>query len=137
MADLVDPDPESFSPVRALAKLLGFAAVGAAVAAGYLIFDWGLPCPLLTVTGIQCPFCGSTRAVGALLAGDLAAAWQFNALLVLAIPLLAACALVWIVEALGGPAVRPPVAWRPMTQTRVYWIVSVVCVVFMVVRNLV
>ena len=35
-------------------------------------------CWFRALTGHPCPFCGSTRAVGALCAGDLSAAWQLN-----------------------------------------------------------
>ena len=40
----------------------------------------GLPCPLLLLTGWQCPACGMTRAAVALLQGDLGAAFSCNAL---------------------------------------------------------
>jgi hypothetical protein len=36
------------------------------------------PCPILALTGFQCPSCGGTRAMYSLLHGDLAAAWQMN-----------------------------------------------------------
>lgn len=35
-------------------------------------------CWFRALTGHTCPFCGSTRAVGALCAGDLSTAWQLN-----------------------------------------------------------
>ena len=103
----------------------------------YLFFGIGLPCPLLSLTGIQCPLCGSTRAAGALAEGDVAAAWGYNALLVLVLPILIVCAVAWTVELAGGPALRPPKPWRPLTQTKIYWIAGVVGAVFMIVRNLV
>ncbi|MEZ3589757.1 MAG: DUF2752 domain-containing protein [Muribaculaceae bacterium] len=46
-------------------------------------------CPFLVLTGWRCPGCGSQRAVHALLHGDVAAAWRFNAALVAALPLIA------------------------------------------------
>lgn len=50
------------------------------------------PCPLYALTGIQCPACGSTRMVHALVHGDFAAAWQFNAMmLIVGLPV-----LVWL-----------------------------------------
>lgn len=56
----------------------------------YFYFDPGdsvfFPkCPFLVLTGWQCPGCGSQRAVHALLHGDVAGAWGYNALLVVAI----------------------------------------------------
>lgn len=43
-------------------------------------------CPFLVLTGWQCPGCGSQRAIHSLLHLDLAAAWRYNAFLVLSIP---------------------------------------------------
>lgn len=47
------------------------------------------PCPVHAMSGLFCPGCGSTRALHALAHFDPAIAWQMNALLVLALPLLA------------------------------------------------
>lgn len=46
------------------------------------------PCPLHALTGWLCPGCGSTRALHALLHGDLARALAMNPLLLLALALL-------------------------------------------------
>ncbi len=43
-------------------------------------------CPFLSITGYQCPGCGSQRAIHALLHGDIASAWHFNAILLVFIP---------------------------------------------------
>lgn len=45
-------------------------------------------CPFLTMTGLECPGCGSQRAIHALLHGDLASVWHYNAALFLFIPML-------------------------------------------------
>jgi Protein of unknown function (DUF2752) len=37
-------------------------------------------CVFRNVTGLPCPFCGGTRSVGSALSGDLAEAWSFNPL---------------------------------------------------------
>ena len=39
------------------------------------------PCPLRAITGFLCPGCGTTRALHALLHGDVAAAFRFNPML--------------------------------------------------------
>jgi hypothetical protein len=46
-------------------------------------------CPLHAMTGLNCPFCGSLRAVYSLAHGQLVAAMHDNLLLVVAIPFLA------------------------------------------------
>lgn len=58
------------------------------------IADNGLPpCLFHALTGLYCPGCGSTRALHALLHGDLAQAMAMNPLLVVALPVLALMAL--------------------------------------------
>ena len=47
-------------------------------------------CPFLMLTGLQCPGCGSQRAIHALLHLDIMAALHYNALLVLSLPLILA-----------------------------------------------
>lgn len=46
-------------------------------------------CPLHATTGLDCPGCGTLRAVHALTHGHLAAAWHFNAFFVLMLPVAA------------------------------------------------
>lgn len=46
-------------------------------------------CPFLSVTGFQCPGCGSQRAIHSLLHGDISAAWHYNCMLILFAPLIA------------------------------------------------
>lgn len=128
--------PSAFSAAVALRRLAAFGLVGTGIAAAHLLFGIGLPCPLFALTGVQCPLCGATRAAGALARVDLAAAWSYNALVVVALFICAGCALVWLVELLGGPALRPPSRVRPLTQDRVYVVVGVIAVGFMLVRNL-
>jgi len=47
------------------------------------------PCPLHALTGLDCPGCGSLRAVHHLLHGRISAAASLNPLLVASVPLLA------------------------------------------------
>ncbi len=72
------------------------AALGAAGAVGVLVLrvvDLSAvpiipPCPFLAVTGLWCPFCGGTRALDALAAGDVGVALGMNVIAVLLVPLL-------------------------------------------------
>jgi len=72
--------------------LIGLALVGVII---YGMFDpaqvtWFPRCPFLSLTGYRCPGCGSQRAIHALLHGDLATAWHYNAALVTSIPFIIA-----------------------------------------------
>ncbi|MCM1109265.1 MAG: DUF2752 domain-containing protein [Clostridium sp.] len=50
----------------------------------------------MVITGLQCPGCGSQRAVHSLLHADLRAAWGYNALLVAFLPfVLLLCVAEW------------------------------------------
>ena len=43
-------------------------------------------CAFHSLTGLQCPGCGSQRAIHALLHGDIAEAFHYNAMMVIALP---------------------------------------------------
>jgi hypothetical protein len=77
--------PSPSAPVRPLdRRIWGLAAVGLGgfgLAGVYQLSAerLGILCPFHLITGLDCPLCGSTRMAAALLRGDLGAAWQFNA----------------------------------------------------------
>jgi hypothetical protein len=50
-------------------------------------------CPIHQLLGIECPGCGATRALAALLHGHLREALHFNALFVVLLPAALACAV--------------------------------------------
>ena len=72
--------------------MVGVVAAWAAVAIVRMGDNGPSPCPLRTVTGIDCPFCGATRAASSLAHGDVVAALDHNAFFVLVILPLAAVA---------------------------------------------
>ena len=65
------------------------------------------------MTGLDCPGCGTTRAVLALTRGDVAAAFGHNAFMVASIPLLA---IVWVC---WYRASRRGVTWPPLLRSPV------------------
>lgn len=77
-----------------LATLATFTVIIAAWV--YFSFDPSSPtmskyfpkCPFYSLSGLKCPGCGSQRAIHALLNGDMAGAAGYNALLLVALPLL-------------------------------------------------
>jgi hypothetical protein len=120
-------------PARLLVLLL--LTGGAAGAAVIFLFDPAQHsfypiCYLRAFTGLNCPGCGSMRAIHQLLHGHIAAAARLNLLLVLSLPFSA-----WW-------AIRNGVAWiqgNPLAfSIRPFWIWGFLAVasVFTVLRNL-
>jgi hypothetical protein len=126
--------PETLAPrarLRAARGPLLVAGGAAVVALGLALVDphdpgsWGV-CPVYALTGRYCAGCGVLRATRDLLVGDVAGAWGMNPLWVLAVPLLAAAWVRWLVRVLrtGRPAAAPP-AWTALVVTAVVVLYSV------------
>jgi hypothetical protein len=107
-----------------------------AVGATYLfIFEPGKTgffpaCPFRALTGFTCPGCGSTRGLHRLLHGDVVAAFQFNPLLVLALPFLLYALARYTNAALRGRRLR-----RSQLNAKYIWALFVVVLSFWVFRN--
>jgi hypothetical protein len=123
-----------------LRYLGSFFAAGLGLSALYATTGAGLPCPFRTFTGWDCPLCGGTRMGGALLHGDLTAAFAFNPVALVGLVVLGAVGSLWLVELAGGPRVRGPEGLRRRLATvrPNQWVVLGVAaaVVYTVVRNL-
>jgi hypothetical protein len=119
----------------------GILAGGLALSALFATTGIGLPCPFLALTGWECPLCGGTRMGGALLRGDLGSAFAANPVVLVAVAVLTLLSILWAVELLGGPAVRPPrdVARRVARVPVPVWLVlgAAAAVAYAVLRNLV
>lgn len=90
-------------------------------------------CAFAALTGADCPGCGGTRAVHALLRGDVVDALGHNALVVVAL----AVAVVGMAVRAVGRRIRPDAPRRGFTLTRRWGIVLLVTVgSFWVLRNL-
>jgi hypothetical protein len=89
-------------PWRAPTVAGGLALAGTAVLAVVDPEGTHVPlCPLRAVTGLDCPLCGSLRAVHALTRADLLEALDHNLLFTASIPALVVCWAVWLGRALG------------------------------------
>jgi hypothetical protein len=87
-------------------------------------------CPFRTLTGLDCPGCGGTRAVYALTQGDIALAFEHNVLVMLVLPLLVVAWATWLWYRLGR---RP----QPLLlSARSGYTIAAAFAVFWVVRNL-
>ena len=68
--------------------LIAFIAIAAAL---YFIYNpvdfvWFPKCAFYKLTGLECPACGSQRAVHAILHGDIIGGLKYNAFILISIP---------------------------------------------------
>jgi hypothetical protein len=75
-------------------------------------------CPIFEATGLLCPGCGATRALAALLRGNLSSAWKLNALIVSLLPFAAAMAVLRIC---GKPMRIPRAAWATLALVTTFF----------------
>ena len=86
-------------------------------------------CIFKSLTGLDCPGCGSQRALHALLHADIIAAWRFNAMLVLSIPPLAVMAAAAVMRT------RYPGFYAAMISTKAIYIWLVAITLWWILRN--
>lgn len=120
----------SRSAFGALAASQVVLVIGAArVATAFITIE----CPIRSLTGWQCPGCGSTRCVAALGTGDFVTAFRQNVLLTVAF---FGSMLICLVGVFS-PAVAQQVRAAISTRQKLYaWILVLVILVFAVSRNL-
>jgi flagellar biosynthesis protein FliR len=87
-------------------------------------------CPFHTLTGLNCPGCGTTRGLHQLLHGNVGAAFALNPLMVLSLPFLGYSLIAYTRLALTG---------RPLPQISLSptfgWLLTIVILGFWVFRN--
>jgi hypothetical protein len=131
---------QPFQAVGGLKWLAGYAAFGLGVATLYATTGVGFPCPFRALTGWECPFCGGTRLGAALLHGDVAAAFAYNPLVFMSLVLGTVVGALWIIEAAGGPRIRPPVHWSTAVRSvrpAIRWtVIGGLAALYVVLRHL-
>jgi hypothetical protein len=125
-------------------RVLGLAAAGVgglALAGVYELSGGriGVPCLLHSTLGLDCPLCGSTRMAAAVFRGDLGAAWDFNAPVLLIGPVVAAAVgyqiVAWSLE--RARLVRlPRIRMSSRTVDLIVKLVLAGMLIFGVLRNL-
>lgn len=118
-----------------LAAAATFAALGVTLSGIHAATGLGIPCPWRLLTHTLCPFCGATTLGSDLLHGDFRAAWAANQFVFVLLVGLALVSIFWIVEILGGPALR--LRGRLADQRLWYAVLGAAALVFAVLRNLV
>ena len=66
---------------------------GIAYALFVYVTGWGIPCPIYTATGFQCPACGVSRMLMSILRLDFVSAYHYNPFLFVTSPVLLFCIL--------------------------------------------
>ena len=94
--------------------------------------SWFPQCLLRRLTGLHCPGCGMTRALHALLHGDFFAAFRFNPVGMILLPvILSGVLLEWFAWLRGKPL---PFSLR--TSVRGAWAIAALMLLFGVLRNI-
>lgn len=126
---------------RRLVAPLGVAALAVGACAYLAAVDPSEPghypvCPSRAIFGVDCPGCGGMRAMHSLLHGDVSAALDHNALILVFIGAAVALWAVWLARAIRGSA--PAVTHRQFRVRNVMLISGLVALLaFGVVRNFV
>ena len=91
-----------------------------------------IKCPFKTITGLDCPGCGSQRAVHDLLHGNFKSAFSDNALFIIALPY----AFVGILFEWFSLKYRYPKTRKILFGKTAIYIVAVTIILFFILRNL-
>jgi len=91
---------------------------------------WFPQCSFLKLTGYKCPGCGSQRAIHALLGGDVAAAFKFNAMLFISIPWLLVCICA------EAQRVRNPRLYARLHSEALIWLFLIAVLLWWLLRNI-
>lgn len=119
-------------------KMRWWYAVGA-VAAIALLCLYGMVdpashffprCIFKSLTGLDCPGCGSQRAIHSLLTGNLSAAWHYNAMLVASIP------AVGLMMVAGAMKNRVPRLYNALNSQAAILFWAVALMLWWILRNL-
>ncbi len=87
-------------------------------------------CFFLSLTGYKCPGCGIQRAVHALLHGDVAGAFRYNAFLMVAIPWIALCLFA------ESRRTRNPRLYARLNSELLMWLLLAAVLIWWILRNI-
>ncbi len=87
-------------------------------------------CAFFSLTGLKCPGCGSQRAMHALLHADVWAAFRYNALLVVSLPIVALLLLASLWRK------RYPRFYAALNSTTIITATAIIIVLWWLLRNI-
>ncbi|MBQ7204997.1 MAG: DUF2752 domain-containing protein [Muribaculaceae bacterium] len=87
-------------------------------------------CFFLSLTGYKCPGCGIQRAIHALLHGDVAGAFRYNAFLMVAIPWIALCLFA------ESRRTRNPRLYARLNPELLMWLLLAAVLIWWILRNI-
>lgn len=130
---------EHLQVVRIIKNLKFFLIPVIIAGLGYVYYNFSpaedsffLKCPFKMMTGLECPGCGSQRAVHELLHLNIGKAFQYNPLMVSAIPYLA-LGFLFNIE---GVKTRFPKTRKFFFGTRTIYLILLIILIFFIFRNL-
>jgi hypothetical protein len=88
------------------------------------------PCMFHQITGLDCPGCGTQRALHQLLHGNFIAALRLNAMFVISLPFAAWFGLRWMLRTSRGESISAPL------NSKWLWFYLAAWILFGVLRNL-
>lgn len=91
-----------------------------------------LRCPSKLLFGINCPGCGSQRAIHHLLHFEFTEAIQFNALLVITFPLLLYITLIWLYNIIFEKEIRIKLFYN----NKFVWALFCLIIIYGIIRNI-
>ena len=89
-------------------------------------------CPFFTLTGLNCPGCGSQRAINCLLHGQIFKAARYNLLLVLSLPFLA----VHFGYKTASVFYKQDLRWKIIYNPFIPWVIFSFVIIFWILRNI-
>ena len=115
-------------------RLVGGAGLGAILSILYFFAPTEYPfyprCLLHSMTGLSCPGCGSLRAMHKLLHGEVAAAFQFNPLFLVSLPIVACALLAQVVRFRTGR-----IMFASFQRPVWIWLLLAIILAFGILRN--
>ena len=95
-------------------------------------YSFLIKCPFKTITGLDCPGCGSQRALHSLLHGELGKAFSYNPLFIIALPYVFAGILFeWFGLKLMYPKIR-----KILFGSEAIYSIGVIVIFYFIGRNL-